>query len=479
MTTIALLKFTLPFTDKKAKHHVPVVLIRQGEFDEWLKKQKPHVKKICEQTGFKAQPDRPAIVRNSGGEIESILVGIKAKCGVYDTASAIATIRTALTKDIIKAASFYFDGDTLKGIELENAHIGWGKANYTFDTFKPGGETAKLFWSKGVNKKRVMAVVESTHLVRNLVNAPANIMGPDEMEEAVRIVARKHKATVKTIHDQDLVKKNFPLVFAVGDGSDRRPRIIDLSWGDSKNPKVTLVGKGVAFDTGGLNLKPTSAMALMKKDMGGAAHVLALGNMIMAIGLPVRLRILIAAVENSVSGRAFRPGDIFKSRKGITIENTNTDAEGRLILADTLTYACEDKPKLIIDFATLTGSARAGLGPDIPPIFSNDDSLADSLKKLSFDVDDPVWPMPLWSPYKKLMDSPVADMVNSTNVPGDLIFSAVFLQQFLTGAPDWLHLDCYAWEQTGRPGRPRGGADTGLRAVFSLLEQRFKKKKSN
>ncbi len=477
MTTASLLKFSSPFTDKKAKNHLPVVLVKSGNFPAWLKKQKPHVKKICAQTGFIGQSDKAVIIRDSRGALESIVVGIKTPCGVYDSAPAIGALRAALTKDLIQSSTFYFSGEPLKGIELENAHTGWGLACYAFDTFKPTGQGANLVWSKGVNKKRVLATVESTHLLRHLVNAPANIMGPDEIESAARFVAGKHKATVKTITDQELVKKNFPLVFAVGDGSDRRPRVIDIGWGNPNNPKVTLVGKGVAFDTGGLNLKPTSAMTLMKKDMGGAAHVLGLGNMIMALELPIRLRILIAAVENSVSGRSFRPGDIFKSRKGITIENTNTDAEGRLILADALTYACEDKPELIIDFATLTGSARAGLGPDIPPVFTNVDSLGESLKKLSFSIDDPVWPMPLWTPYKKLMDSPVADMVNSTNVPGDLIFSAVFLQQFLTGTPDWLHLDVYAWEQTGRPGRPRGGADTGMRAVFALLEQRYKKKK--
>ena len=214
-------------------------------------------------------------------------------------------------------------------------------------------------------------------------------------------------------------------------------------------------------------------MALMKKDMGGAAHALALGRLIMVLKLPVRLRILIPAVENAIGGNAFRPGDILQSRKGLTVENTNTDAEGRLILADALTYACEEKTDLIVDFATLTGSARAGLGPDIPPVFSTNDSLAEKLKSLSFKIGDLVWPMPLWRPYKKIIESPVANLLNSASVPGDLIFSALFLEQFLTGNPDWLHLDIYAWEHSGRPGRPRGGADTGLRAVLALMEDRY------
>ena len=467
-------KFTTPFTDKKKKHNIPVVLLKAGNFETWLKKQKPHVKMLCEQTGFKGQPERAMIVRNAKGELESVVVAIRTPCSAYDTGGAVNAIRAALVKKYIHNATFYFTGENIKGVELENAHIGWGFACYQFDTYKPKiTENPQLVWSKGVDKKRVQTTIESVHFLRDLVNAPANDMGPDEIESAARQIAGRAKATVKTIKDKELLKKNFPMIFTVGDGSDRRPRLIEINWGNPKHKKVTLVGKGVAFDTGGLNLKPTSAMALMKKDMGGAAHVLALGHMIMTLKLPVRLRILVAAVENSVSGRAFRPGDILRSRKGLTIENTNTDAEGRLILADALTYACEDKPDLIIDFATLTGSARAGLGPDIPAVFTNNEALGEKLKRLSFIADDPVWPMPLWRPYKKLMDSPVADMVNSTSVPGDLVYSALFLEQFLTGGPDWLHLDVYAWEHTGRTGRPRGGADTGMRAVYNLLEEKY------
>ncbi|HOO82557.1 MAG TPA: leucyl aminopeptidase family protein, partial [Alphaproteobacteria bacterium] len=258
-----------------------------------------------------------------------------------------------------------------------------------------------------------------------------------------------------------------------GKASPRAPRLIEMVWGNAKHPKVTLVGKGVAFDTGGLDIKPSSSMALMKKDMGGAAHVIGLAKLIMDHGLPVRLRVLIPAVENVVGGAAYRPSDIIKSRKGVFVENTNTDAEGRLILADALAYACEDKPELVVDYATLTGSARAGLGPDIPAMFSNNEEVAQDIQKLAKKTEDPVWNMPLWQPYRKYLDSSNADIINSTGQAGDGIYSALFLETFVEKDTDWVHLDCFSWEMSGRPGRPKGAADTGLRTVFAYLQGRF------
>ena len=468
----ALLNFTSPFLDKPRAKRIPIILVKN--FDEWLKKQNVQTKNFCAQIGFEGQLERALPLRNAKGELESVVITIAATCGVYDVSSVIASIKQSLNKSLLKTTSFYFAGETLKGAELNNAHLGWALGCYQFDIYKKGSsESPALLWSSGVDKARVKALAESIFLVRNLVNAPSNDLGPDELEDAARAVAKKFTAKINVTRDKELISKNFPLIYVVGQGSDRRPRLIDITWGNPKNPKVTLVGKGVCFDTGGLNIKPGAAMALMKKDMGGAAHALALGRLIMVLKLPVRLRILIPAVENAIGGNAFRPGDILQSRKGLTVENTNTDAEGRLILADALTYACEEKTDLIVDFATLTGSARAGLGPDIPPVFSTNDSLAEKLKSLSFKIGDLVWPMPLWRPYKKIIESPVANLLNSASVPGDLIFSALFLEQFLTGNPDWLHLDIYAWEHSGRPGRPRGGADTGLRAVLALMEDRY------
>jgi leucyl aminopeptidase len=315
--------------------------------------------------------------------------------------------------------------------------------------------------------------VESVNGLRDLVNTPANDMGPEEIEAAVKVLAKEHEASVKVIKDQKILEKDFPLIFTVGKASPRLPRLIDMSWGNAKHPKVTLVGKGVAFDTGGLDLKPSAYMALMKKDMGGAAHVIALAKLIMDHKLPVRLRLLIPAVENSVAGEAFRPGDIIKSRKGPFVENTNTDAEGRLILADALTYASEGKPELIIDFATLTGSARAGLGPDIPAMFSNNDTIAGRLQALSEETEDPVWRMPLWQPYRAHIENATGDLLNSAGIPGDGIYSALFLETFVDEKTDWVHLDCFSWEQTGRAGRPKGAADTGLRTVFAYLQGRY------
>lgn len=459
-------KISSCFLDKKRKTDITIHAVTEKNFVAWAKKQPADVKQGMKNLGFTGKPGRAVPV--PGG----VVVGVKSPLSLYSLAPAVDHIRRNLSSDFIKGASF-----TLKGIEgkdLHNAYTGWAIATYEFTPYKKSmGALPQLVWDKKADKKRVCAFAESLFLVRDLVNKPSNDMGPGEIEAAARKLAGEHKARISVIKDKDLLTKNFPLVYAVGDGSPRRPRLIDVTWGNPKNPKVTIVGKGVAFDTGGLNLKPTGNMALMKKDMGGAAHALALAHLIMSAKMKVRLRILIPAVENSVDGHSFRPGDIFKSRKGLTVENTNTDAEGRLILADTLTYACEDKPELLIDYATLTGSARAALGPDIAAMFSNSEKLAEELKKVSFVSEDPLWPMPLWRPYNIHNNSAVADMQNSSGVPGDLMYSALFLERFLTGKPDWVHIDTYAWEHTGKPGRPRGGADCGLRAVFALLEEKF------
>jgi leucyl aminopeptidase len=301
-------------------------------------------------------------------------------------------------------------------------------------------------------------------------------MGPDELQAATESLAAHHNVKVKIIKDGDLTKKNFPMIFDVGKGSARRPRLIDFSWGNKKDPKVTLVGKGVCFDTGGYDLKPSQYMFNMKKDMGGAAHVLALANMIMSLGLPIYLRVLIPAVENSISGEAYRPADILQTRKGITVEVGNTDAEGRLVLADALTYACEDKPELLIDYATLTGAARVALGPDLPALFSNTEETAQKIQALSQKeiVDDPVWNLPLWKGYRKDIDSYIAD-ISSTGGKAGATTAALFLNEFVEEDIEWLHLDTYAWEDNGKPGRPKGGADAGLRSIFAYLEERYSK----
>ena len=316
-------------------------------------------------------------------------------------------------------------------------------------------------------------VVEAVTLVRDLVNTPANDMGPADLEEAARTLAGKHGAGVTATIGDDLLRDDFPLIHAVGRAAARQPRLIDLTWGEASHPRVTLVGKGVCFDSGGLDIKPESSMLNMKKDMGGAATALALAHMIMSRKLRLRLRVLIPAVENSISGGAFRPRDIYTSRKGITVEIGNTDAEGRLILADALTLADEDSPELIFDFATLTGAARVALGPDVPPFFTDDDQLADELMSHGAAENDPLWRLPLWRPYDEMLESKVADINNvGSGGQAGAITAALFMRRFVS-AKAWAHFDVFAWSPRSRPGRPEGGECQAARAIYALLAARY------
>jgi leucyl aminopeptidase len=312
-------------------------------------------------------------------------------------------------------------------------------------------------------------------MVRDLINTPSNDFGPDELEAAARKVASLHKAKL-TVVSGDALKRGFPMIHDVGKASPRQPRLIDFTWGSASAPKVTLVGKGVCFDTGGLDIKGASGMALMKKDMGGAANVLGLAQMIMDARLPVRLRVLIPAVENAIAGNAFRPGDILKSRKGLTVEIGNTDAEGRLVLGDALALADEEAPDLLIDMATLTGSARVALGPDLPPFYTSDDGLAADVTRHAAGQRDPLWRMPFWDPYYALFESSVADMNNSADSSfAGSITAALFLKRFVEKTKSYLHLDIYGWTPTAKPGFPKGGEAQGIRALYSLIAERYKK----
>jgi leucyl aminopeptidase len=312
------------------------------------------------------------------------------------------------------------------------------------------------------------------YLARDLINTPANDMGPAELEYAARALAARHGASVNVLVGEELLNANFPLIHAVGRAADRPPRLIDLTWGDAARPKVTLVGKGVCFDTGGLDIKPESGMLNMKKDMGGAASMLALAHMVMAHGLKIRLRVLVPAVENSISGAAFRPRDIYRSRKGLTVEIGNTDAEGRLILADALALADSEEPELIADMATLTGAARVALGTEVVPFYTDDETLAAEVARFAGAENDPLWRLPLWQPYEQLLDSKVADTNNvSAGSFAGSITAALFLRQFVTAAKAWLHCDIYAWNQTTRPGRPEGAECQAARALYALLVERY------
>lgn len=359
--------------------------------------------------------------------------------------------------------------------EPELAALALVLGGYVFTRYgrKPG-KALRLALPEGADHSRVERLAAGTVLARDLVNTPTSDMGPEALEKAVRGLARAHKAMVVVVKGDDLLKKNFPMIHAVGRASAEAPRLIDLTWGPKGAPKVTLVGKGVCFDTGGLDIKPASGMLLMKKDMGGAANVLGLASMIMAAGLKVRLRVLIPAVENSISANAFRPGDVLTSRKGLTVEIGNTDAEGRLVLADALALADEETPELLVDMATLTGAARVALGPDLVPFYTDDEGLAGDLASASVAVEDPLWRMPLWKPYEAKLSSKVADMNNVTSdaFAGSLT-AALFLKRFVDKARSWAHFDIYAWNPSDRPHGLAGGEAQGIRALERVISGRF------
>jgi leucyl aminopeptidase len=357
------------------------------------------------------------------------------------------------------------------------AALAFALGAYRFTRYrKAKDKQLKLVLPDGVDGEDLTRIADGVTLARDLINTPANDLGPPELEAAARALAKRHGAKFRSIVGNDLVKQNFPLIHAVGRAADARraPRLIELRWGKPGHPKVTLVGKGVCFDTGGLDLKPESAMLIMKKDMGGAASVLALAHMIMDRRLAVALRVLIPAVENSVSGDAFRPLDVYPSRKGLNVEIGNTDAEGRLILADALTLADEEKPDLLIDMGTLTGAARVALGPELPPFYTDDEALAGEVARHAAAENDPLWRLPLWPRYDSMLDSKVADLNNvATGGMAGSIVCALFLKRFVSAAKSWLHFDIYAWTPSAKPGRPEGGECQAARALYALLCARY------
>jgi leucyl aminopeptidase len=355
------------------------------------------------------------------------------------------------------------------------ATLAFALGTYRFGRYrKTERPDVRLVPPDGIDAADIIRMAEAAALARDLINTPSNDMGPEELAQAAQQLATRFGAQFNCIVGDDLVKQNFPLIHAVGMASTRAPRLIDLSWGDPANPKVTLVGKGVCFDTGGLDIKPSSGMLIMKKDMGGAANVLALAQMVMDARLKVRLRVLIPAVENAVAGNAFRPLDIFKSRKGLNVEIGNTDAEGRLVLADALALADEEKPDLLVDLGTLTGAARVALGPDLPPFYTHDETLAESVAAHAKRENDPLWRMPLWPPYDSWLDSKVADVNNapSGGFAGS-ITCALFLQRFVADAKSWLHVDIFGWTPSAKPARPEGGECQAARAIYKLLSERY------
>ncbi len=347
-------------------------------------------------------------------------------------------------------------------------------SSYRFTRYKKAeGGLPELVPPNDIDFDRIARIAKAVAFGRDLINTPANDMGPNALEAAALNLAKEFGAEAISFRGQELIDKNFPLIHAVGRAADEAPRLVDFVWGPSNAPKVTLVGKGVCFDTGGLDIKPEAGMALMKKDMGGAATALALAQMIMEAQLPVRLRVLLPIVENAIAGNAMRPGDIYPSRKGLTVEIGNTDAEGRLILADALALADEEAPELLVDFATLTGAARVALGPDLPPFYTMDDTLADDIAAHAARANDPVWRMPLWEPYDKLLDGKTGNLSNITGGPfAGSITAALFLRRFVEKTKSWVHFDIYAWNPTAKSARPEGGDVQTARALFDLIEAR-------
>ena len=455
------------FASAKSKKATPLHIVSNQELDDFLQGQSKEIVEWLNGTGFKADAGTLTPLPGKNGRVESYVYGR----GDGTDAFILAGASAKLPEGRYTATSELTDLDIL----------GWAMGTYVFDRYKAKPAKKKfpvLELSKNVDGKRLSLIAEGMFLTKDLINTPAEDMGPNQLEAEVRKLARAHKAKITVTKGNDLLKKGYRLIHAVGRASDEAPRLIDMTWSGAgtrkKPPMITLVGKGVCYDTGGLDLKPSAAMALMKKDMGGAGNVLGLAHMIMSAGLKVRLRVLIPAVENNVSANSFRTGDIFKSHKGTTVEIGNTDAEGRLILADALSDADHEKPDMIVDMATLTGAARVAMGPEVVPYFTDDDALAQELDAFAAEMADPMWRLPLWKPYAKSLSSQLADLKNVSDGPfGGAITAGLFLQHFVTNTKSWIHIDLYGWRPSPAPGRISGGESASCRALFTLLSNRY------
>ena len=443
---------------------VPIQPIRKAHWESWLESQSEPLKRWVASTRFSAKAGTFCLVPGTDGALERVLVGLSKEENLWEWAALPGSLPEGT----------YTIEEELGQVEADRAALGWALGSYRFERYrKYEGTLATLIWPAGCRRDAVERAAEATFLVRDLTTTPASDMGPEQLAAAAGCLADDHGGTCRVLVAEELEGENYPAIYAVGKASARAPRLIDLRWGNETARKVTLAGKGVCFDSGGLDLKHAAGMKLMKKDMGGAAQVLGLGKMIMSARLPVRLRILIPAVENAVSGNALRPLDVVSTRKGLSVEIGNTDAEGRVVLADALTEASREKPELIVDCATLTGAARVALGTELPAVFTPDDALAESLLKHGEAESDLLWRLPLWKPYRKLIESKVADLANSaTSSYGGAITGALFLSEFVGSIP-WIHLDLMAWNTESKPGRPEGGEAMGMRALFALLAERF------
>ncbi|MDZ4777092.1 MAG: leucyl aminopeptidase family protein [Alphaproteobacteria bacterium] len=454
----------IPLLDAPVAAAIPIHALRTSEWETWATTRPDSLRKLAQVHDFKAQNGRILVVPATNGEIERVLFGVGDKA----TAMTFGLLAQQLP------SGDYTIAWAPRDLDPTLIATAWALGAYAFDRYKPRKRAApRLVASDGMDATEARHIAEAVHLARNLVNTPANDMGPEALQAAAQSVADECDAEFEAIVGDELLARNFPMIHAVGRAAKEAPRILRLTWGDEGAPRVALVGKGVTFDSGGLDIKPDSGMRLMKKDMGGAAVALSLGRLIMRAKLPVRLEVILPVVENAISGDAFRPGDVVPTRKGLTVEVDNTDAEGRLILSDALTLACEGSPDILLDFATLTGAARVALGPDITPFYTDDETLAADLATASKSVADPIWRLPLWDAYDPDMDSPIADLKNTGDAGmAGSIYGGLFLRKFVT-VKSWAHFDIYAWTPRERPARPQGGDAHALRACFAMLRERL------
>jgi leucyl aminopeptidase len=446
---------------------IPIIFATKATWEAICAGLPAEARQFAISNGFAAKPGACLTLPSAGGKIAQVLFGLEDA-----TAKSRDLFRPGSLPGLLPPGVYRFANAPH---DTRLATLAFALGAYRFGRYrKADAPDVRLVPPDGVDATDIARMAEAAQLARDLINTPANDMGPEELALAAEQLAKRFGANFSCIVGDELVRQNFPLIHTVGMASSRAPRLIDFSWGDPTHPKVTLVGKGVCFDTGGLDLKASSGMLIMKKDMGGAANVLALAQMVMDARLKLRLRVVIPAVENAVAGNAFRPLDIFPSRKGLTVEIGNTDAEGRLILADALALADEEKPELLIDMGTLTGAARVALGPDLPPFYTNDERLAEDVARYAKRENDPLWRMPLWPAYDSWLDSKVANLNNapSGSFAGS-ITCALFLQRFVEDAQSWLHLDIYCWTPSAKPARPEGGECQAARALYKLLSERY------
>jgi len=448
---------------------IPITPLTKKQLPAWLDEAPDHERNWVRAIGFSADPGKHALVPGNAGLFTRVVIGLGDGDDTRRTMWALAGLPGELPEGRYRLETIP------EGADPTRLALGWALATYAYSRYSSKTRPdAILAWPEGADRGRVERLARAIFLARDLANTPAGDLGPDELAAEAVQVAKAAGARHRVIVGDQLLAENYPTIHAVGRAAAKAPRLVDIMWGDEAAPRVTLVGKGVCFDTGGLDLKTASGMRLMKKDMAGAAIVLGLAQAIMDAGLPVRLRVLLPLVENAVSGNAMHPMDIVRTRKGLTVEIGNTDAEGRLILCDALAEASTEKPELLVDMATLTGAARVALGPELAALFCNDEALAEGLLEAAESEEDPMWRMPLWRPYRKMIDSKIADINNVSESPhAGAITAALYLQEFVDPGIPWAHLDVMAWNPQGRPGRPEGAEATALRALYAHIAQRF------